>query len=604
MPAPPGQYVALNLGPRFTGPGSHVPLNLGVNWWDDGPDPPDPVVRGLQMSAGLSWGRGALRRLSIFSGWQQAARRSATGLLRWSLSVGVGATTALPWAAPPRLRGSAGMPWRPSMASRRAGAVLPWAALPIERRSVAMVWGSQRLMLRGAALQWLAQGTARIGAALPWRAMLRNQRGQWQQPWLNPGLARRAHRLPWGLARQLPWLVRPPVPPAPDPDPSPFPPGNRVALNLGCAVIGIPGLAPLNLGVTACYAVRPQRETHIVLNTVSVVRLPDRTPIAVESVGISSSVDAWGCSFDIGLADSAHLALLKPTAAGPRQIEITLNGYVWTAIIEHYSTRREYSAGGVSLTGRSRTALLAAPYAPARARVSTEARSMAQLVGEELADTGYTATYDTVDWLVPEGAWFYDAATPLDAIGTLAEASGGVVQSHPETLELHVRPRYPVSPWDWPDSAPDAVIQDDIVLGENLQVRSAPLYDAVVVTGELAGKGVTCKVRRAGEAGNLYAPQVSNPLISEAAAGAERGRNVLSDRGEQAAIDLTLPLFAAPLLPGQTGRVLPLDLVEVQAAEGTWQGLCTAVRIEARMDDKAVVIEQTVTLERHYTDAN
>src|SRR5690606_8761824 len=133
---------------------------------------------------------------------------------------------------------------------------------------------------------------------------------------------------------------------------------------------------------------------------------------------------------------------------------------------------------------------------------------------------------------------------------------------------------------------------------------SAPLYDAVVVTGELAGKGVTCKVRRAGEAGNLYAPQVSNPLITEAAAGAERGRNVLSDRGEQASIDLTLPLFAAPLLAGQTGRVLPLDLVEVQAAEGTWHGLCTAVRIEARRDDKAVVIEQTVTLERHYTDAN
>lgn len=72
------------------------------------------------------------------------------------------------------------------------------------------------------------------------------------------------------------------------------------------------------------------------------------------------------------------------------------------------------------------------------------------------------------------------------------------------------------------------------MLTESLQMRSAPLYDAVVVTGELSRKGVTCKVRREGGAGQLFAPQVSSPLISIAAAGAERGRNILSDRGEQA----------------------------------------------------------------------
>lgn len=56
---------------------------------------------------------------------------------------------------------------------------------------------------------------------------------------------------------------------------------------------------------------------------------------------------------------------------------------------------------------------------------------MAQLVDEELADTGFTASYDTVDWLVPPGAWFYDALPALDAISRLAEASGAVVQSDP-----------------------------------------------------------------------------------------------------------------------------------------------------------------------------
>jgi len=369
-------------------------------------------------------------------------------------------------------------------------------------------------------------------------------------------------------------------------------------------VLDARGFAPLNLGVSACYVVRPQRRTYIVINSISVVRLPDRAPIQVSSISIASSVNAWGSSFDLELADSTELGLLKPTASGPRLVEITLNGYVWTALIENYGRRREWSSTGVTLSGRSRTALLAAPYAPGRVKATTEQRSAAQLVAEELADTGFSSTYDTVDWLVPPGAWFYDSTPALDAISRLAEASGAVVQSHPAEASLRVRARYPNSPWDWRDRTPDHVVQEDIVSNESLQMRSAPLYEAVVVTGELAGKGVTCMVRRAGEAGQLFAQQVSSPLINTSAVAAERGRNILADRGEQAAIDLVLPLFAGPLLPGEVGRILPLDLIEVVGEEGTWHGLCTAVRTEARIGDTAAVIEQTITLERHYSDAD
>ncbi|WP_234412820.1 hypothetical protein [Stenotrophomonas sp. YAU14A_MKIMI4_1] len=340
------------------------------------------------------------------------------------------------------------------------------------------------------------------------------------------------------------------------------------------------------------------------INAVSFVRLPDRTPIEVARLSLSSSRSAWGWTFDIELADPRQLELLKPTAAGPRQFEINLNGYLWTGIIESFQKQREFNGGGVRLSGRSRTALLAAPYAPARVKATTQERSMAQLVAEELADTGFVSQYDTVDWLVPGGAWFYDANTPLDAISALAEASGGVVQSDPATLALSVRAAYPISPWDWRTSQPDHVLQEDIVLTESLQMRSAPLYDAVVVTGELAGKGATCRVRKAGEEGRLYAQQVSNPLITVPAAGAERGRNILCDRGEQAAVDLTVPLFAQPLKAGEVGLLLPLDLVEVVSEDGTWHAQCESLRIEVAVEAQAVVIEQTATLERHYTDAD
>ncbi len=606
MSNPLSLTLPLNLGPLYGGDGRFLTLNLGVAWdVDPGPDP-EPVPATLRTSAALPWADAGGLRISALVGWGYAPALTKAAAAAWGAAPVVAQQCSLPWGLSPLLKGECGISWRQASPLVGRAVSLGWGALPLTRAGLSFVWRSQLAGIRAdAVIPWSSGRRGGQALTLRWRGQLPRVEGGRRLPWGHPGATCREARLPWRPARPIPWLVRPPKPPGPDPEPQPaFPPGNLIGLNLGCAIVGIPGLAPLNLGVTACYLVRPQRRTYVVINSVSVVRLPDRTPIQVESISISSSVDAWGSSYDIELADSAQLALLKPTAAGPRLIEINLNGYVWTAVMESYSGRREWSRTGATLAGRSRTALLAGPYAPGRVKATTEERSMAQLVDEELADTGFTASYDTVDWLVPPGAWFYDALPALDAISRLAEASGAVVQSDPAEPSLRVRARYPDSPWDWRDRTPAHVLQEDIITNESLQMRSAPLYDAVVVTGELAGKGVTCKVRRAGEAGQLFAQQVSSPLINTAAAGAERGRNILADRGEQAAIELVVPLFTAPLRPGEVGRILPLDLVEVVGEEGTWHGLCTAVRTEARIGDKAVVIEQTITLERHYSDAD
>lgn len=603
MVAPDGKFVGINLGSLGAG-GAFVSLNLGVEW-DDAPV--EPVIRGLSQSVGMPWGVASrLVRVGRI-GWGEAPVARCQTSMQWAPSGSADGNWRLPWGSAGRRRGQVGIGWRASCLAAGASYFLPWSSQDRQRAGMLLRWGADiTLLRRGGVLSWRALPIVRPDRALRWTDVMQQVRPERNLPWAHPWLTYRAAKLPWGPAKPLPWIVRPPPPkPDPDPDPDPVAPsGDAIPLNLGCLIVGYPGLAPINIGVTACYVVRPQRRTYVVINSVSVVRLPDRIPIQVESISISSSVDAWGSSYDIELADSAQLALLKPTAAGPRLIEINLNGYVWTAVMESYSGRREWSRTGATLAGRSRTALLAGPYAPGRVKATTEERSMAQLVDEELADTGFTASYDTVDWLVPPGAWFYDALPALDAISRLAEASGAVVQSDPAEPTLRVRARYPDSPWDWRDRTPAHVLQEDIITNESLQMRSAPLYDAVVVTGELAGKGVTCKVRRAGEAGQFFAQQVSSPLINTAAAGAERGRNILADRGEQAAIDLVVPLFASPLRPGEVGRILPLDLVEVVAEEGTWHGLCTAVRTEARIGEKAVVIEQTVTLERHYSDAD
>lgn len=597
-----GNRVPLNLGPLWSGGGLRVGLNLGVDWSQV--DPPAPTAEALRIGVRIAWqGTQRLGRLST-TRWRQAAYTRSGAELGWVQNqVRFGTSTAMPWSIAGTAAGGGRLAWLQCVPQQRAGRRIGWVGQGRERSGLALRWESAALL--GA--QWLLPYGAlpavarEAGFSWAWPGLTRQAQAlRWQLPGRWAG----KRDLPWGLARPLPWIVRPPVkPPEPEPEP-PQLPGSRVGLNLSCLPLRARGLAPLNLGVAACYVVRPQQRTYVVINEISVVRLPDRTPIHMSGVTITSSCDAWGSTFDFELADAGQLPLLKPSAAGPRQVEVTLNGYTWTALVESYSARREWASSGINLTGRSRTALLAAPYAPGRVKVSTEDRSVAQLVDEELADTGFTASYDTVDWVVPAGAWFYDATTALDAISRLAEASGGVVQSDPAALALKVRARYPESPWHWRERTPDHVVQEDIVSNESLQMRSAPLYDAVVVTGELAGKGVTCKVRRAGEAGQLFAPQVSSPLVNTSAAGTERGRNILSDRGEQALVDLVIPLFAGPLRPGEVGRVKPLDLVEVVGEEGIWHGLCVASRTEARTNDKAVVIEQTITLERHYTDAD
>lgn len=606
MAAPPGNRLPLNLGPLHGGSGARVPLNLGINWDDDGPTPPDPVVRGLRASTGLPWSHAALvRRQASRVPWSRIPATRHAARVPWSTPAVTRRALVLAWGSVPRLQRSGTLPWRTRIASSRRSASLPWTSLPVQRRAASMPWRARLARLAAAAaVAWRNPGLTSASRAMPWLARMPARRRDVALRWLSPGLTKRSWRIPWGLGKRIPWIVTPPKPPEPPEPPSPFPPGDRVGLNLGCPVIDVRGLAPLNLGVTACYAVRPTRRTYIVLNSILVVRLPDRLPIEVDAVSIAQSVDAWGATFDLSLCDPAQLALLTPNANGPREIEVTLNGYVWTAIVEAYNSRREFVAGGVTIAGRSRTALLAAPYAPARTKVAPLQRTAAQLVDEELASTGYTADYDTVDWLVPADAWYYDNTTPLDAICSIAAASGAVVQSDPADLIVRIRPRYPASPWNWPDTTPDVVVQDDIVSAINLQVVSQPLFDAVVVTAETAGKGVTARVKRNGEAGTLYAPQAAHQLNSTAAVATEHGRNILGDRGEQASVDLTFPLFAAPLAAGQTGRVQPLDLVEVQEAGGTWHGQCTAVRFDARTDGKALVIEQTITLERHYSDAD
>lgn len=350
------------------------------------------------------------------------------------------------------------------------------------------------------------------------------------------------------------------------------------------------------------------RRVYIVMNDVSVVRLPDGTPIDVLSVDLSASVDAWCWSLRMELANPDQLALLKPDGNGPKLVQITMNSYVWTAVIEGRDSSRVHANAACTVTGRSQTALLSDTYAARRSLAVTDAYSAQQLAGMEITDRAlpFSIDWQGIDWVVPGGVWYYQELSPIEVISQIAASRGAVLQSHPSDPTLIVQSRYPTSPWAWSAGVADVSLPSSWMTGITAQQQSKPVYDAVIIAGQQ--QGVLAKVTRAASAGETFAAQVVDQLNVTAAVAQERGRNVLSDRGIQEQVDVDIPLFApGSITAGVSGLYSPLLLVDVQDPTDPWQGQTIGVSISARRagnDGKALEIWQRVSLERHLTDAN
>lgn len=605
-----GDRIQLNLQARPSSLGDRVQLNLGVSG-GGGTDPPvEPGIVGLWAGAGIAWAQGARVGISHVVAWGASPVLRVTHATRWAQSPQTFRALSLAWAQLPQTAAVTAAAWAQSLTAGSALGV-PWAQLPTVTASGRAGWAQWPSIATALAVAWAQWPVQTAGTRARWDAWRAIRGARLVSAWRNGAEVQRRTQIPWGSGVLPPWRTRPPAPPEP-PAPPNLRRGNRVSLNLGCPRLVRGDRIALNLGVVACYGVRPARRTYVINNTLSVVRLPDRTPIAAAAVSITGNVASYAWDLQMALADHTHEALLAPTGAGPAQVEVTVNGTAWVFVVESRSRSRQHLDGQglvveVSIAGRSPAALLAAPYAPLRSKVSTADRTAHQLADDEVENTGFTVDYGAIDWVVPAGALYYESTSPIDAVIRIAQASGGVVLSHPSQQVLQVRPRYPASPWDWLTTPPDVTISDDIMFAESDSLRSRPLYKAVVVTGELAGKGVTVRAVRDGEAATLYADQVTDPLINTVPVGRERARNALSDRGEQSEISVVLPIFPAPAA-GQPGPILPLQLVHVLSAGADWPGLATALAISARWEASgqtgALVVDQTVTLSRHYTDAN
>jgi hypothetical protein len=324
----------------------------------------------------------------------------------------------------------------------------------------------------------------------------------------------------------------------------------------------------------------PVRRVYFVINNVTLFRVSDGAPIPVFNLSLSLDASSWAWGFDAVLPARAEALVAPGSASGPVELVASINGTPFRVLAESISRERIFGDASIRISGRGRNAVLAAPYAPVMTFSNTEGRTARQLMDDVLTvngiPLGWAVDWGLTDWNVPAGA-FAQQGTWIEALSAIAGAAGGYLIPHPSAQSIRVRHRYPVAPWEWSTVTPDFVLPVDAVARESLRWLEKPAYNRVFVSGQ--DVGVLGQVTRAGTAGDVLAPMVVDPLITEAAAARQRGISVLADTGQQIEVSLRLPLLA------ETGIIEPGAFVEYQDGSTTRLGIVRATQVEAGMPE-------------------
>lgn len=294
----------------------------------------------------------------------------------------------------------------------------------------------------------------------------------------------------------------------------------------------------------------PIRRVYVVLNSSTLRRVDGN--VAIPTFGMSLSLDrgSWTWSFSASVPLQAQATVVSDE---PVEVEASINGVPYRFIVESVSRERTFgSMPSLRLTGRGKSALLDAPYAPIMSFGNTEARTAQQLMADVLTTNGvslgWDIDWDLVDWNVPAGVFAHQGSY-ISALNTIAQAAGGYVQPVPVADGLRVLHSYPVVPWEWDTVTPDFELPADLTTREGIDWVKKPVVDRVWVSG--TAQGVLGRYTRAGTAGELLAPPITDALITHVDAVRQRGRVPVAEGGTSIQVGLRLPVLA------ETGLIPP-----------------------------------------------
>ena len=336
----------------------------------------------------------------------------------------------------------------------------------------------------------------------------------------------------------------------------------------------------------------PIRKVYIVINNITLTRVDSGAPLHALSFSASLDVDSWTWQWSASLHSSAADHLGREADGSPPAVLATINGVPLRLVIERILPNEQFLPQvRYSVAGRGRAAVLAAPWAPVLQHGGqATARTAEQLANEVLqingVSIGWGVDWQMPEWTVPPGLWSSSGAY-IDALSEIATAVGATIQPHPTDAVLRIMPRYPRAPWEWGDLTPDFVIPAAAAQQISTEFMDKPTYNGVYVGGTQAG--VFGPVVRTGTVGDVLAPQVTHPLITDATAQRLRGLAVLSDTGKQCRVQLSMQV-----LP-ETGLIQPGKLVQIGTGASAYRGLVRSTAVEWAMPR----LRQNIELEIH-----
>ncbi|KJV36481.1 hypothetical protein VH96_14655, partial [Acinetobacter indicus] len=328
----------------------------------------------------------------------------------------------------------------------------------------------------------------------------------------------------------------------------------------------------LNFGVDDCIPALPNQNWWYILNSLSVTRLDNDAEILVYDGNYRTDRSSWAWSYTLTVPNT-EIAKLEPINGQPVILKIMVNGHEHHMLLENRTRSRNFGNITYTLTGRSQTALLDAPYAPLRSFLQENERTSVQLAQAELnrvfSDTVLNwQLIDDLGWIVANNSLSYSNLGPIAAIKLIAESGGGFIYSEKGSNTLSIKPLYKKTFWDtFTVDDYDRLVPESLVTSQSTDYELYPDYNGITLTNDRTGK--QGQVKRTGTAADVLLPPENNPLFDVVSMGAF-GKSKLAKAGMVETHTLTMPISA------EVGECAP---GEVFAFNAQWWGIVESVSV-------------------------
>ena len=397
--------------------------------------------------------------------------------------------------------------------------------------------------------------------------------------------------------------------PKPPPPPAVFacrirPPADRLPLTLHRNRGGLPASAlplPLMCWHDTAPAFVPNLRSyivhHIITATLGGLNID---PIKFD---IKTDMDSYcySGSIEISHVDYQRIkAKLDVERGNEPLIVVTVNGKAFGFIAENVSRKRQFGASVYQLSGRSSTARLGQDYAHAQGLngggTIEQDLYASQIMRMQLNDLPFSIDeFDVDDWLIPSGTLNVSNQTPISIISQLATACGGKVISHVSEPKLSIIKRWRVPAWEMATAKPSLVVPMNVVHSISDEKRTNPRHNTVT----LIGRQQAFEIYRQGQGRDLIAPVANWYLYTDQASAIARGVQLLSDSGNHVHYTVKMLVSDKHNLPlAKLGQIWQIN-DDTDGGDGAFNALITSVALSVSRDGDAVVVWQTVGIDRY-----